>query len=275
MARGALTSSKLLGNHFAVLAELADKGPGQGIAESALLAMAVDKGQTVEVRSAAMKAIDDAAQDPKRLARILNTITKDKLGAHGERVKANLGSSNKEVAKAAKNAAEKLGLNLQVADTTPKVNTLKREEVLAQIMTVKGDKNLGEQVFARQTCSACHTTSQDQAPKGPYLGNIAQTYKRAELAEAILDPNKSVSQGFVTNLIATKDGAQHMGFVTFESPEKLTVRNLAALETTIAVADITSRTKLPQSMMPPGLVDQITVREFASLLDYLEALAKK
>lgn len=274
-ARGALLGSKLLGNHVAVLTELADQGPNKALAEGVLLSMAVSKDQTVEVKAQAMKAIDDAAQDPKRLVRILNAIAKDKLGGHGDRVKANLGSDNKDVAKAAKAAAEKLGLNQQVADTTPKVNTLKREEVLAQIMTVKGDKNLGEQLFVRQTCGACHTTSQDRPPKGPYLGNIAQTYKRAELAEAILDPNKTVSQGFITNLIATKDGGQHMGFVTFESPEKVTVRNLVAQETTIAVADITSRTKLPQSMMPPGLVDQLTVREFASMLDYLEALAKK
>ena len=83
--------------------------------------------------------------------------------------------------------AEKLGLNQQVADTTPKVNTLKREEVLAQVMTVKGDRNLGEQLFTRQGCVACHTTSLDQQPKGPYLGNIAQTYKRAELAENIIE----------------------------------------------------------------------------------------
>ena len=64
-------------------------------------------------------------------------------------------------------------------------------------------------------------------------------------------------------------------FVTFESAEKITIRTLAAQEVSINVADITSRTKLPQSMMPPGLVDQLTMREFASLLDYLEALAKK
>jgi putative heme-binding domain-containing protein len=248
-ARSALLGSPKLGNHVAVLAELADKGP--------------------------MKAIDDAAQDPKRLVRILNTIAKDKLGAHGERVKAALGSSDKDVSKAAKAAAEKLGLNAQAADTTPKVATLKRDEVLAQIMTVKGDKNLGEQLFTRQGCVACHTTSPEQQPKGPYLGTIATTYKRAELAENILDPNKSVAQGFITNLVSTKDGGQQMGFVTFESAEKITIRNLAAQEVTINVADITQRTKLPQSMMPVGLADQLTVREFSSLLDYLEALAKK
>jgi putative heme-binding domain-containing protein len=222
-----------------------------------------------------MKAIDDAAQDPKRLVRILNAITRDKLGGHAERVKASLGSGDKDVAKAAKEAAAKLGLDKQATDSTPKVGTLVRGEVLTLIQTTRGDAVLGEQLFARQGCVACHTTSQDQAPKGPFLGNIAQTYKRPELAENILDPNKSVAQGFVTNLVVTKDGGQQMGFVTFESAEKITLRTIAAQDVTIATADIASRTRLPQSMMPPGLVDQLTVREFASLLDYLEALAKK
>jgi putative heme-binding domain-containing protein len=96
-----------------------------------------------------------------------------------------------------------------------------------------------------------------------------------ELAENILDPNKTVAQGFITNLISLKDGSQHMGFITFESADKLTIRNLAAQEVSVAVADITNRTQLPQSMMPPGLVDALSVYEFASMLDYLQGLVKK
>jgi len=32
---------------------------------------------------------------------------------------------------------------------------------------------------------------------------------------------------------------------------------------------------LPTSMMPPALLNNFTVKEFASLLDYLEQLSKK
>ena len=57
---------------------------------------------------------------------------------------------------------------------------------------VAGDIALGEQLFTRQTCMACHTTSQDQPQKGPYLGNIAQTYKRPDpkLKAPVVDPMK-------------------------------------------------------------------------------------
>ncbi len=147
--------------------------------------------------------------------------------------------------------------------------------MIAQIIKTKGDVALGEQIFARASCVTCHTTKESEAQKGPYLGNIAQTYKRADLAEAILDPNKSVSQGFATNVITTKDGQSQMGFVTLESADKVTLRNITGQEFTFATADITTRDKPPISMMPPGLASGLTIREFASLLDYLEDLAKK
>ena len=127
----------------------------------------------------------------------------------------------------------------------------------------------------RQTCVACHTTSQDQPQKGPYLGNIAQTYKRPELAQNILDPNKTIAKGFASEVFTLKDGTQQMGFITLESADSVKVRTITAQEFTFANKDIAKRDKLPISMMPPGLVLNLTVREFASLLDYLESLSKK
>jgi len=149
------------------------------------------------------------------------------------------------------------------------------KDIIAQVLNTKGDAALGEQLFTRQTCAACHTVSQDQAQKGPYLGNIAQTYKRPDLAENILDPNKTIAQGFVTNVFTLKSGEVNMGFVVREGSDKVTVRNVASQESTYEVKDIVKRETLPTSIMPPGLVNSLTVREFASLLDYLEAVAAK
>jgi putative heme-binding domain-containing protein len=149
------------------------------------------------------------------------------------------------------------------------------KDVIAQVVKTKGDIALGEQLFTRNTCIACHTTSQDQAQKGPYLGNIAQTYKRPDLAENILDPNKTIAQGFTTNVFTLKNGEVNMGFVVREGADKVTVRNVAAQESTYDVKNIAKRDTLPTSIMPPGLVNNLTVKEFASLLDYLEALVKK
>ena len=66
-----------------------------------------------------------------------------------------------------------------------------------------------------------------------------------------------------------------MGFVTDEAGDSVTVRDIAANEHTFKKADIAKRDTIPTSMMPPGLLSALTVYEAASLLDYLEALAKK
>ncbi len=122
---------------------------------------------------------------------------------------------------------------------------------------------------------ACHTVSEDAPPKGPYLGSIAEIYRRAELAEAIYLPNKTIAQGFKTNLFTLKDGTAMMGFVTDEAGDSVTMRDISSAEHSFAKSEIAKRDTLPNSLMPPGLMMQFSVHEFASLLDYLEALVKK
>ena len=152
---------------------------------------------------------------------------------------------------------------------------MKPEEVIAAVLKTKGDPAIGAQIFQQATCVNCHTVAKDAAPKGPFLGTIAVTYKRPDLAAAILDPNKTIAQGFVTNFFKLKKGDPVMGFVVSESATEVVIRNQAGVEQKIAVADIEGREKLPNSLMPPGLMNQMTVKDFASLLDYLEKLSQE
>ena len=54
----------------------------------------------------------------------------------------------------------------------------------------------------------------------------------------------------------------------------MTLQTIAAQEQSIAVAQIVKREKQERSLMPEGLAAGLTVQELASLLDYLESLAK-
>jgi putative heme-binding domain-containing protein len=158
---------------------------------------------------------------------IINAATKIKSHALDDKILAAVDDADKSVASTAKNAVK--SLKLQKKDkNAPLIGTLKPDDVIAQVVTMKGDAGLGEQLFTKQTCIACHTTSQDQPQKGPYLGNIAQTYKRPDLAANTLDPNKTIAQGFATNVFTLKDGSQNLGFVTNESGDKVTIRTIAA-----------------------------------------------
>jgi len=276
-AQAAFFESPKLENHHQLLELEAEKtGREEGMwADAALLKLSARKTGSPESRELSGKALDAGWNDVKRRAQILKAVARIKHSPYSEKVLIALDDADKDVAKIADNAAKAMRLEKKTGPTGPLIGSMKNEEAVAQIMKTKGDPVLGEQVFTRVSCTTCHTTKESETQKGPYLGNIAQTYKRDELAMAILDPNKTIAQGFATNLITTKDGKSQMGFVTFESADKVTIRGITGEETSFAPSDITSREKPPMSMMPPGLAAGLTVREFASLLDYLEDLSKK
>jgi putative membrane-bound dehydrogenase-like protein len=275
-ATNAFFNAPKLENHHQLVEQTAEKMDGTAslYADAALLNLANRKTGSPESMQLSQKALDVGWADAKRRKQIVEAIGLIKHTPSAAKVLAALNDSDVAVKKAAENAAKTMRLNLE-KDTTPLVSSLKPEEVLAKVVAMKGDVTTGEMVFTKATCMACHTTKESEPQKGPYLGNIAQTYKRPDLAQNILDPNKTIAQGFASEVITLKDGTQQMGFITLESADNVKLRNVAAQEFTFAVKDIKSRQKLPISIMPPGLANNLTLREFASLLDYLEALAKK
>ncbi len=276
-AREAFLQSPKLENHHQFLEKAAEKldGVKSAWADAALLALSVRKAGSPEARELSAKALDAGWNDSKRRAQIIEAAALANFSAYAPRILASINDGAPAVASAAQRAATAMHLQESTVAKGPLIGTLKPEDVLAQVANAKGDVKLGEQLFTTQTCVACHTVSQDQPPKGPYLGNIAQTYPRAELAQNILDPNRTIAQGFVSEIITEKAGTTSMGFITFESADEIKFRDIAAVEHTLAVRDIAKRDKLPTSIMPPGLINALDVREFASLLDYLESLVKQ
>lgn len=271
-----LSAPKLENVHQAFETEATKVGtPTAAWAEAALLSLAARKTGSPEAREMSQKALDAGWADAKRRVQIINAAVKTKSHSVDEKILAATTDADASVSKAAQNAVKSLKLVAKGEDKSPKVGTLKPEDALAAVIKAKGDVSIGEQIFTKATCIACHTTKESEAQKGPYLGNIAQTYKRPDLAQNILDPNKTIAQGFASEVITMNDGTQQMGFITLESADNVKLRNVASQEFTFAVKNIKSRQKLPISIMPPGLMTNFTVHEFASLLDYLESLAKK
>jgi putative membrane-bound dehydrogenase-like protein len=259
--------------HFEQLAAKVEGEPSLW-AEAAVLALSARTSGSPESREQAAKSLEAGWADAKRRAQILTAIAEIKHRAWAPRVLASLSDPDKTIAAAADRAVKALKLDPAEANA-PKIETMKPEDVIAAVLKTKGDPAIGAQIYQQATCVNCHTVAKDAPPRGPFLGNIAETYKRPELAEMILNPNKTLAQGFVTNFFTLKNGDPVMGFVVSESATEVTIRNQTGAEQKIPVADIAGREKLPTSLMPPGLMNQMTVKDFASLLDYLEKLAKE
>ncbi len=148
------------------------------------------------------------------------------------------------------------------------------EDVIIALDRVKGDSKLGEKLFTRQGCVACHTLRSDETPKGPYMGHVGNILNRDQIAESILKPGATISQGFATVSINTTDNQAVAGFVTAESATEIEVRDIAGTVYKIKSSTIKSRHELPISMMPPGLANALSMKEFASLVKFLSERKK-
>jgi len=110
--------------------------------------------------------------------------------------------------------------------------------------------------------------------KGPFMGQIGSIMNREQIAESILKPNASISQGFASVVIEAKGDKTYMGFVTQESAAKVVMRDITGQLYTIKTADIISRRELEDSMMPTGLANSLSYEEFASLITFLSQQKK-
>jgi len=280
-ARGSFYYSTKLDNQHTLYQKLAAemKGRTSVLADIALIKIAGHKFGSPEPRDAAKQAIEAGLKDTKRALQIMEAMRSCGDSSLASQLLPLLTSADADLANAAKNTFGALKLDpekLTAAATAPTIATMKTADVIAAVMKLKGDIKRGEQLFTQQGCGACHTVKVTDPLKGPYLGNIANIYQRAALVEAILEPNKTIAQGFATNTITLKDGSVQMGFVTLEAADKVVLRNIASQEITINTADIAKRDKSETiSLMPPGLAGALSLQDFASMLDYLDALAKE
>ena len=145
--------------------------------------------------------------------------------------------------------------------------------ILDQIATTHGDVLEGEQLFTKQGCVVCHTVRKSDPLKGPCLVDVAKKYNRRDLAEQIMDPNLKIADGFITYHYKMSSGDVIEGFMVKQTPDKIVLRNIAGQYITVDPSDVEKSKQLTTSPMPEGLVAPLTVKQFASIVDYLQALA--
>ena len=148
------------------------------------------------------------------------------------------------------------------------------EDVLLAINQLQGDPVKGKALFTKQGCVACHSIARGEQMKGPFMGQIGSIMNREQIAESILKPNASISQGFATVLITAKGDRTIMGFITEETAAKVVMRNIAGEVFTVKTSDILTRKEMDQSMMPAGLANALSYDELASLVTFLSQQKK-
>jgi putative membrane-bound dehydrogenase-like protein len=219
----------------------------------------------------------ELAQQPSKSIGYFRALADLKIDGFEESVASALEADNRALIKAAQAAQTALAerKDLAPSDSGALVATLEPKAVYEEVMVSAGDSDavaFGEKLFTQQACASCHAVSLDEVQKGPYLGSAGSKFQRDYLIESILEPEKTVAQGFRTVMFTMKDGTVHVGFITREEDGKVDVRNIGGVVTTLDADQIEKREEQENSMMPAGLASGLTVAELTALIDYLESL---
>ena len=137
-------------------------------------------------------------------------------------------------------------------------------------LELKGDPAAGKAVFMR-VCATCHRLGDVGVEVGPNLG--ALTEKNPEtLLIAILDPNRAFESRYASFTVATTDGRLLTGLIASETASSVTLRRQEGKEDVVLRSDIEEMAASGQSLMPEGLEKDLTPRDMADLIAFLEGI---
>jgi putative heme-binding domain-containing protein len=127
-------------------------------------------------------------------------------------------------------------------------------------------------VVFNKVCAQCHTLFDSGGKVGPDITGS----NRGDLnyvLENILDPNAVIPNEYRTSEIETKDGRTLTGIVKAQDDRSITIQT-ANERLIIPRNEITSQHQTELSMMPEGLLAQLTDQEVRDLIYYLGRLGQ-
>ncbi|RYD32553.1 MAG: c-type cytochrome, partial [Verrucomicrobiaceae bacterium] len=132
--------------------------------------------------------------------------------------------------------------------------------------------NRGKDMFRASLCSACHRFGNEGGAAGPDLSSVGGRFAVRDLAEAIIEPSKVVSDQYAFDLITRADGTEVIGKIIEEKDEKWIIATSPfdfTQTTEIERNNIKGMKHSPVSPMPPGLINALNEEELKDLLAYL------
>jgi uncharacterized repeat protein (TIGR03806 family) len=146
------------------------------------------------------------------------------------------------------------------------------------ILAMKGNLENGRKLFASAgalQCKICHRIDGTVGTLGPDLSKVGKQYKRHELLESLIGPSKKIDPKFVTHLLVTTSGKVLTGILV-EKSDAETVMNVLqegnAKLVRIPTAEIEELVPQKTSLMPDGLLRNLTAQQAADLVEFLASL---
>jgi putative heme-binding domain-containing protein len=136
------------------------------------------------------------------------------------------------------------------------------------VARMAGDLEKGKTTFATN-CATCHRHGENGNDIGPDLTNIHKKFDKLGLLDAIINPSANMVFGFESYSISTKKGKNYFGFLLGDDGKNITIKDAAGQKSVIKVADIKTKEKMPNSLMPDPTAMGLKEQELADLSSYL------
>ena len=133
-----------------------------------------------------------------------------------------------------------------------------------------GDAVKGKELFVA-ACQTCHKIGNVGNDFGPNLQGIG-SHPPAEMLVHIVDPNRMVDDEHRTWNIKMKDGTQYSALIGSENPTFVKLKLPAGQTAELKVADIVSRERSPNSLMPEGF-EALGAEGLRNVIAYLRSVA--
>jgi uncharacterized repeat protein (TIGR03806 family) len=143
---------------------------------------------------------------------------------------------------------------------------------VAALLALPGDADRGQRLFAAEStaqCRNCHKLGGVGTELGPDLSGIGAKYQRADLLKHILEPSRDVDPKFTLYAVATKSGQVFTGLLTSKTGEEVVLRDNQNREQRIPTREIEEQGPRAGSLMPDGLLRDLTAQQAADLLEFL------
>jgi putative heme-binding domain-containing protein len=145
------------------------------------------------------------------------------------------------------------------------------------VLDQDGDALRGRLIFFSDAarCRTCHHTDDAALSVGPTLKEISKKYQHeSEMLQHILQPSLKVDEKFAAWAVVTIDGKVLTGLLEKQTDTEVVLRAADRQLVTVAKKDIEEMQKSARSLMPDGVLADLTAAEAADLLAYVKSLAE-
>ena len=135
-----------------------------------------------------------------------------------------------------------------------------------------GHADVGRKIFETEGgCAACHSLG-GKKKLGPDLSAIGAKYGRQAMLDNIVSPSDAIGHEYVPTTLVLKSGDRVSGLISEESGDRIVVQTGPDTSQSVKPSDVASRQEIRTSLMPEGLLNNLTAQQIADLLEFLSTL---